>query len=99
MSLTNFSHDCSLGVDAGNNISFRCTVKNVGKREGDEVLQVYHSVSEAIRNNVDHPVPFRKLVEFERVSLAPGASTSIVFDIPRERLAVTNSEGDYALYK
>merc|ERR1712232_1109494 len=67
--------------------------------EGDEVLQAYHQVSDTIRAGLDHPVPLRKLIEFERVSLAKGASASLTFSVPLQRLAVTNNDGDYVLYK
>jgi len=74
-------------------------VENTGPRAGDEVLQLYHSVSNAIRATVDHPVPLKKLIDFERVSLAKGAAISVGFTVPRQRLAVTNGDGDYVLYK
>ena len=99
LSLTTFSHACSAGGVAGANLTFRCTVTNTGAREGDEVVQLYHRVSDAIRRAADHPIPLRKLVEFERVSLGKGASTSVQFSLPRQRLAVTNGAGDYVLYK
>jgi len=99
LSLTTFSHDCKATSSGAKDLAFQCTVTNRGQRAGDEVLQVYHTVSDEIRQKVNHPVPIRKLIEFERVSLAKGASTSVTFSVPRTRLAVTNTDGDYALYK
>jgi len=45
-----------------------------------------------------HAVPRRKLVAFERVRLAPGGSAELTLAVPVKRLAVTNGDGDYALY-
>jgi hypothetical protein len=45
-----------------------------------------------------HPVPFKRLVDFERVSLAVGATATLRFAIPREGLALTTSSGDKKLY-
>merc|ERR1712050_440718 len=65
---------------------------------GDEVVMAFHSVSQDIRDAAKHPVPFKRLVGFERVRLAAGASTEIIIEVARQRLALTNGDGDYALY-
>lgn len=42
-----------------------------GTRLGDEVVQVYHQVSKELRVAItkQHPVPIRRLVDFERVTV------------------------------
>jgi beta-glucosidase len=77
---------------------FTCTITNTGTREGDEVIQVYHKAGDDIRAKATHPVPLKQLVDFERVRLAKGASTTVEFSVPAHRLALTNNDGDYALY-
>ena len=64
------------------------------------MLLAFHKVGDAIRAKASqqHPVPFKRLVEFERVSLQPGASTTVAFAVPTKRLYLTNADGDYALY-
>lgn len=49
-------------------MTLSCSLKNTGTVVGDEVVLVYHAVSDAIRANIGdkHPVPFKDLVEFER---------------------------------
>lgn len=44
-----------------------CDISLVDGPDGDEVLQFYHIASEEIRARVDHPVPNKSLIEFERV--------------------------------
>ena len=49
-------------------LHYTCVVKNVGKSDGDEVVQVYHSAGAAIRAAATHPVPLQSLVEFQVLS-------------------------------
>merc|ERR1711879_1105924 len=92
-----FTHNC-VESNSANDFTFRCTIRNTGAREGDEVVMAFHSVSQEIRKAADHPVPFKRLIGFDRVRLAPGASTDVTISVPRMRLALTNNDGDYALY-
>ena len=47
------------------------TIVSAGARIGDEVVQVYHQVGTELRASIiqQHPVPLRRLVEFERVTV------------------------------
>ena len=54
-------------------------VKNTGKMEGTEVIQVY------IRNTADKEGPLKSLRAFQRVTLKPGESRTVTIDLPRER--------------
>eukprot|EP00729_Bicosta_minor_P012589 gene12589-23156_t len=76
-------------------------LKNTGTVVGDEVVLVYHAVSDAIRANIGdkHPVPFKDLVEFERYTLQPGASTVVTFALDREKLlGITTADGSKHTY-
>jgi hypothetical protein len=53
--------------------------------------------SDVIRAKATHPFPLKKLIEFERVRLDAGASTTVQIAVPVKRLALTNSDGDYEL--
>ncbi len=57
-------------------------VKNVGAREGKEVVQVYVGEHNPL---IDRPV--KELKAFEKVSLAPGESKTVRFEIPASDLA------------
>ena len=61
---------------------------------------VYHSVGDAIRRQIGgaFPVPLRRLVEFERVTLGAGDLTKLHFSIPVASLAITNAAGAAASY-
>ena len=102
MSLTTFEHgNCSCSPRAHGSDSHvsafdcGCTVRNTGVRDGDEVLQVYHAVGEAIRARIGsvHPVPLRKLVGFERLRLAASAKAYVSLSVPRQDLRITNATG------
>lgn len=64
------------------------TVKNVGGRPGDEIVQLYISDCEASVR-----VPLYALKSFQRVSLAPGEARDVEFDITPEMLALVDLEG------
>ena len=54
------------------------TVKNTGKQEGTEVLQVY------MRNTADTDGPLKTLRAYKRVSLKAGESKTVEIDFPRD---------------
>lgn len=54
------------------------TVTNSGKRDGDEVVQVY------IRNTADTEGPLKTLRAYKRVALKAGESSTVTIDLPRE---------------
>ena len=100
LSYTQFSVTCQLRHDTSFPLLVACEVKNVGARAGDEVVQVYHSVGDAIRTRIskDHAVPRKRLVAFERVAVTAGATQQLTLAIEARRCAVTNADGDYELH-
>jgi beta-glucosidase len=57
-------------------------VTNTGKREGDEVVQLYvHEVDPAVKR------PIKELRGFDRISLKPGETKKVTFTLPAEKLA------------
>jgi beta-glucosidase len=57
-------------------------VKNVGKRAGDEVVQLY------LRDKVSSVTrPVKELKAFRRVTLAPGESTTVAFSLDEQAFA------------
>ena len=81
-------------------VAVSCTVTNTGSRSGDEVVQLYVSPASG------QPLKPLQLKGFRRVSLAPGESARVSFDVALDQLAWwsqdengrtvwTISEGDY----
>lgn len=69
-------------------VTVRCTVKNVGERAGDEVVQLY------VRDEVSSVTTYDKnLVGFERVHLAPGEARAVEFEIQPRDLQLMNIDG------
>ena len=56
-------------------------VKNTGKVEGTEVVQVY------LRNPADKQGPLKTLRGFQRVTLKPGEARTVTIELPREQFA------------
>jgi beta-glucosidase len=69
-------------------ILVKATVKNTGKMDGDEVVQVYLS-----HKNTGMRVPIRALKSFSRIHLKAGESRVVEFVIGPEELALVDEEG------
>jgi len=63
-------------MTAADKITFTITVKNSGKREGSEIVQLYIS---DLKSSL--PRPIKELKGFEKVSLKPGEIKTITFTI------------------
>jgi beta-glucosidase len=74
-------------VAAGATAKVTFTLKNSGKRDGDEVAQVYyHHVNSAV------PQPKLGLCGFTRVHLKRGESTKVTVEVPAARLRYWDTE-------
>jgi beta-glucosidase len=69
LSYTTYAYSNLKTDDANRTVSF--TVKNTGKRAGAEIAQVYATLPEAAGE------PFKRLVGFQRIELAPGESKTV----------------------
>lgn len=77
LSYTTFSHE-NMKYDAKKGV-LTLDVTNTGKRDGDDVVQVY------IRNTADTDGPIKTLRAYSRVSLKAGERRTVAIDLPRER--------------
>lgn len=63
-------------------VTVSVNVKNTGKREGDEVVQLYiHDVDCSVVR------PIKELRAFERITLKPGENKTVTMTVPGEKLA------------
>jgi beta-glucosidase len=77
----------SKSIPAGGTAKVTFTVKNSGKRDGDEVAQVYfRHVNSAV------PQPKLALCGFTRVHLKHGASSKVTVEVPAQRLRHWDTE-------
>jgi beta-glucosidase len=85
LSYTSFDYQqvalSSTSAKPGDSITVSVTVKNTGKRDGDEVVQVY-----ATALNSPVPMPSRQLVGFQRVSFKAAETKTVKVTLPVERL-------------
>jgi beta-glucosidase len=84
LSYTSFAYSGLTVTPGAESVSF--TVKNTGERAGDEIAEVYVTLPKSADE------PFRKLVGFERVSLAAGASETVTVPIKPLYLRVFSTE-------
>ena len=75
-------------VSPGDKVTVSATVENVGRVEGDEVVQLYVSDVEASVR-----VPLRSLAGVERVRLRPGERRVVSFTVEPRQLAVIRDDG------
>jgi len=64
-----------------------CEVRNTGSRAGDEVVQLY------VRDEVSSVTrPIEELKGFRRVTLAPGESRTVTFELTPRELQFWNAD-------
>ena len=74
-------------IGPGGRASVSVSVTNTGARAGDEVVQLY------IRDVVSSVTrPVKELAGFERVTLAPGATTTVTFPLGPAHLSLVDRE-------
>lgn len=73
-------------VKAGEGMTFKARVKNTGKRDGAEVVQVY------VRKMEDINGPVKSLRGFQRVELKAGASADVSVQLPAEAFEFFDTE-------
>lgn len=77
-------------VKTGESIKVTTTVTNTGKRDGDEVVQLYVSHPQ----NGNTRVPLRALKGFKRIHLNKGESQTVTFTLSPEELALVDDKGN-----
>jgi beta-glucosidase len=93
LSYTQFDYDNLQINDADNkNIKVSVTVKNNGKVEGEEVVQLY------IRDRVASVVrPVRELKGFEKISLTPNESKTVDITLTEKELGFYDNSGNFVV--
>jgi len=96
LSYTTFSFDSislsSPALSAGGTVKATVTVTNTGKRDADEVVQIY--VSKDGRGGDE---PFSSLKGFRRIFIPAGKSKKAEFDLPSSAFETVSAEGEYRL--
>jgi beta-glucosidase len=75
-------------VPAGVAIEVSADVTNAGEREGEEVVQLYLTDSQA-----SAPVPIRALVGFDRISLRAGEKRTVTFTVAPRQMSLIDDSG------
>lgn len=90
LSYTEFEYsdfNASTSVSANGTLKASVNVKNIGSREGKEIVQLYIGEENPVLDR-----PTKELKAFEKVSLAPGETKTVKFEIPALDLAYFNAE-------
>jgi beta-glucosidase len=88
LSYTTFEYSDLKAASGMQAITVSVTVRNSGKRPGEEVVQLYINDPVASMSR-----PVRELKAFRRVALAPGESKRVEFTIGRQELAFWSGDG------
>jgi beta-glucosidase len=83
----NLQVEQSSSLDFNSKVKVALEVKNTGPAAGDEVVQLYVKNMESERVQ-----PLKKLRAFKRISLKPGESKTIQFDLSGEDFRFWNEE-------
>lgn len=84
LSYTTYSYSDLKADSAGKTVSF--AVKNTGTRAGTEIAQVYAVLPAAAGE------PFKRLVGWQRVELAPGESKTVSVTVDPQMLSIFNEQ-------
>jgi len=76
-------------VKNNQSLDFSINIKNVGKVDAEEVVQVYLSI-----DNKTEQLPISSLVNFKRVAIKKGAGNKVSFSIPYNEFSYINSKGE-----
>lgn len=75
-------------VAKGKNITVTATVKNIGKKDGEEVIQLYVTYPD-----IKEKAPLKALKGFKRIYLKAGESRTISFPLTPEQLSLVSEDG------
>jgi beta-glucosidase len=103
LSYTKFAYgnlQAPAAIEAGQPVTVKVDVKNVGDRAGDEVVQLYlRPAPDAKVREIEpgQPMPRLILAGFTRLTLAPGASQTVSLTVKPEQLLLVNAQGERTL--
>jgi beta-glucosidase len=91
LSYTNFKYSnlklSKASVKKNESLQAEVTITNTGKYKGDEVVQLYVSHQGVVF------APLAALKNFKRITVAPGASQKVTFNIAPDLLTLVNTNG------
>ncbi len=95
LSYTDFAYDQLVvernSISMGESLNARVTLTNTGDREGTEIVQLY------IRDRFGSVTrPVRELKGFKRVTLKPGESCEVAFELTTQDLGFYRRDGSFA---
>jgi beta-glucosidase len=82
----------SARIAADGTVKVSVEVRNTGSMQGDEVVQLY---VRDVASSITRPV--KELKAFQRVSLQPGAATTVEFSLAKQAFAYWNESMNYAV--
>ena len=87
LSYTTFEYSNLQIVPNDKQFNVRCTVKNSGNYDGDEVVQLY------LHDNIASTVqPLKQLKQFKRIHLASGETQTVTFQLTTDDLAIIGKD-------
>ncbi len=81
LSYTSYAYDNLKAENGEKEVKISATVKNTGKRAGEEIVQCYMQDMTAKRVR-----PVKQLAAYQKITLAPDEEKEVAFCIPEEKL-------------
>lgn len=95
LSYTSFEYsDFEIIGDIENGIKIKVSIKNAGKFDGEEIVQIYLSYPEHLKNQ-----PVYKLIAFERVFIPCGETTEVTLHLTTQDFFYIDDDGNKQLAK
>jgi len=94
LSYTQFDYNKPELIQTKESITLSVKINNVGKYDGDEVVQVYFRDVYAEKTR-----PKKQLIRFQKVHLKPNESQTVKFEIPLSEFGYYNAEGKWIFEK
>jgi len=79
-------------ISAGGTVKAKVSLSNVGKRDAEEVIQIYVSKDDKGKDD-----PLSSLRAFRRVFVPAGKTITVAFDLPAAAFETVNAEGNAVL--
>jgi len=96
LSYTTFRFDSielsAASISAGGKVTVTVSVTNTGKRDADEIIQIY-----VVKDGRSEDDPLSSLREFRRVFIKAGKNVKVDFVLPASAFETVNAEGEYKL--
>ena len=93
LSYTRFEMSNYKCISGGDHLSIRFSIKNIGRYDGAEIVQIYLS-----GKNCDVVMPLIELKAYQRIELSTGEKKDVTIEVPAEAFFYYDSKMSYGMH-